>query len=135
MGALDEEKTHTLQAKANGGQSLNCTPNVLMDGRPPRKYIIRRLTPLECCRLQGFPDGWSVPDHKNRLSDEELAFWQGVRNAYAKANDKPVRQYKADTMVKWYNGLHTDSAEYKMWGNGIALPCAAFALRGIAECE
>lgn len=57
-GALDKEKTHTLQAKASGGQSLNCTPGVLMDGKPPRKYIIRRLTPLECNRLQGFPDGW-----------------------------------------------------------------------------
>lgn len=55
---LDAEKAHTLQAKANGGQSLNCTPSVLTPGKPPRKYIIRRLTPLECCRLQGFPDWW-----------------------------------------------------------------------------
>lgn len=108
---------------------------VVERGKPPRKYIIRRLTLLECCRLQGFPDGWGVPDRKDKLSDDELAFWQGVRNTYAKANDKSVRQYKADAMVKWYNGLHTDSAECKMWGNGIALPCAAFVLRGIAECE
>ena len=26
-------------------------------------YLIRRLTPLECERLQGFPDGWTdIPD-------------------------------------------------------------------------
>ena len=26
-------------------------------------YLIRRLTPLECARLQGFPDGWTdIPD-------------------------------------------------------------------------
>lgn len=131
--ALDEEKTHTLQAKANGGQSLNCTPSVLMDGRPPRKYIIRRLTPLECCRLQGFPDGWGVPDHKDRLSDEELAFWQGVRDTCSLIAGKPSKKYSAETLTKWYNGLHTDSAEYKMWGNGIALPCAAFVLGGVAE--
>ena len=31
---------------------------VLIPGKPPRKYIVRRLTPLECCRLQGFPDTW-----------------------------------------------------------------------------
>lgn len=31
---------------------------VLLEGKPPRKYIVRRLTPLECCRLQGFPDWW-----------------------------------------------------------------------------
>lgn len=131
--ALDEEKTHTLQAKANGGQSLNCTPSVLTSGTPPRKYIIRRLTPLECCRLQGFPDGWGVPAHKDKLSDEELAFWQRVRDTYAAIGGKPPKKYSAESLTKWYNALHTDSAEYKMWGNGIALPCAAFVLEGIAE--
>lgn len=130
---LDEEKTHTLQAKANGGQSLNCTPSVLTSGKPPRKYIIRRLTPLECCRLQGFPDGWGVPDHKDKLSDEELVFWQGVRDTCAAISGKPSKRYSAKALTKWYNALHTDSAEYKMWGNGIALPCAAFVLGGVAE--
>ena len=131
--ALDEEKTHTLQAKANGGQSLNCTPSVLTSGKPPRKYIIRRLMPLECCRLQGFPDGWGVPSHKDKLSDEELAFWQRVRDTCAGITGKPPKRYSAEALTKWYNGLHTDSAEYKMWGNGIALPCAAFVLGGVAE--
>ena len=123
--ALDKEKTHTLQA----GQ----TPYVLTSGKPPRKYSIRRLTPLECCRLQGFPDGWGVPDHKDRLSDEELAFWQGVRDTCSLIAGKPSKKYSAETLTKWYNALHTDSAEYKMWGNGIALPCAAFVLGGVAE--
>lgn len=131
--ALDEEKTHTLQAKANGGQSLNCTPSVLTSGKPPRKYIIRRLTPLECCRLQGFPDGWGIPDHKDKLPDEELAFWQQVRDTYAAIGGKLPKKYSAESLTKWYNALHTDSAEYKMWGNGIALPCAAFVLGGVAE--
>lgn len=131
--ALDEEKTHTLQAKANGGQSLNCTPSVLTSGKPPRKYIIRRLTPLECCRLQGFPDGWGVPDHKDKLSDEELVFLQGVRDTCAAISGKPSKRYSAKALTKWYNALHTDSAEYKMWGNGIALPCAQFVLGGVAE--
>ena len=101
--------------------------------KPPRKYIIRRLTPLECCRLQGFPDGWGIPDHKDKLSDEELAFWQGVRDTCAAISGKPPKKYSAGSLTKWYNALHTDSAEYKMWGNGIALPCAAFVLAGIAE--
>lgn len=98
-----------------------------------RKYIIRRLTPLECCRLQGFPDGWGVPDHKDRLSDEELAFWQQVRNISASIAGKQPKKYSAKALTKWYNAIHTDSAEYKMWGNGIALPCAAFVLGGVAE--
>lgn len=130
---LDEEKTHTLQAKANGGQSLNCTHSVLTSGKPPRKYIIRRLTPLECCRLQGFPDGWGIPDFKDKLSDEELAFWQRVRDTCSGIAGKQPKKYSAEALTKWYNSLHTDSAEYKMWGNGIALPCAQFVLGGVAE--
>ncbi len=43
----------TLQAKSNGGQSLNLN-NVLRRG-----YCVRRMTPLECERLQGYPDGWT----------------------------------------------------------------------------
>ena len=106
---------------------------VVEHDKPPRKYIIRRLTPLECCRLQGFPDGWGIPDHKDKLSDEELAFWQSVRDTCAAISGKPPKKYSAGSLTKWYNSLHTDSAEYKMWGNGIALPCAAFVLAGIAE--
>ena len=33
----------------------------------------------------------------------------------------------------WYNRLHTDSSEYKMWGNGISLPTALYVMQGIAE--
>lgn len=106
---------------------------VVEHDKPPRKYIIRRLTPLECCRLQGFPDGWGIPDHKDKLSDEELAFWQGVRDTCAGISGKPPKKYISGSLTKWYNALHTDSAEYKMWGNGIALPCAAFVLARIAE--
>jgi DNA (cytosine-5)-methyltransferase 1 len=27
------------------------------------KQGVRRLTPVECERLQGFPDGWTIPDN------------------------------------------------------------------------
>lgn len=57
----------------------------------PRRYIVRRLTPLECCRLQGFPDWWE----------------DGVDGS--------------------------DSARYKMWGNGMALPCVLYVMEGIAD--
>ena len=121
---------------ANQANTLTCMHDqqaVLTSGKPPRKYIIRRLTPLECCRLQGFPDGWGIPDHKDRMSNEELEFWQGVRDTCASIAGKPPKKYSAKALTKWYNALHTDSAEYKMWGNGIALPCAAFVLWNIAK--
>lgn len=56
-----------------------------------RRRIVRRLTPLECCRLQGFPDWWE----------------SGVQGS--------------------------DSARYKMWGNGMALPCVLYVMDGIAD--
>lgn len=56
-----------------------------------RKYVIRRLTPLECCRLQGFPDYWE----------------DGIQGS--------------------------DSARYRMWGNGEALPCVVYVLQGVAD--
>jgi len=133
-GALDKERTHTLQAKASGGQSLNCTPSVLMDGKPQRKYIIRRLTPLECNRLQGFPDGWGKLEHKADMNGEEAAFWENVRRTRAEVGGKPYRPCASRAaLLKWYNKLHTDSAEYRMWGNGIALPNAYFVISGCAE--
>ena len=101
--------------------------------RPVVRYIVRRLIPTECARLQGFPDFWGHPDHKDNLTDEEYAFWLDVRNTHAAINGKEVKEYTREQMLKWYNKLHTDSSEYKMWGNGIALPCALYVMQGIED--
>ena len=97
------------------------------------EYIVRRLMPIECGRLQGFPDGWGEIDPKEDFTDEEYQFWLEVRNHWAEINGKQVKGYTKDQMVKWYNKLHTDSAEYKMWGNGIGLPNALYMMEGIEE--
>jgi DNA (cytosine-5)-methyltransferase 1 len=79
---------------AEQSNTLDCMHDqqaTLIQGNQHRKYIVRRLTPLECCRLQGFPDWWE----------------QGVEGS--------------------------DSARYKMWANGVALPCAADVLRRISK--
>jgi hypothetical protein len=34
-------------------------------------------------------------------------------------------------IIKWLKDPHSDSAEYKLWGNGVALPCVCFVLAGI----
>ena len=106
--------------------------NAVIESRPHR-YIVRRLTPTECARLQGFPDKWGHPDHKDTFTKEEYEFWLDVRNTHATINGKPTKNYTKDQMLTWYNKLHTDSAEYKMWGNGIALPNALYVMQGIAE--
>lgn len=99
------------------------------------RYIVRRLTPIECARLQGFPDLWGHLDKKESFADEEYKFWLEVRNTYARINNKTVKDYTKVQMLTWYNKLHTDSAEYKMWGNGIALPNALYVMQGIAAIE
>lgn len=96
-------------------------------------YIVRRLTPTECARLQGFADWWSYIEPKETLTDAEYEFWQEVRNTHAAINGKAVKDYTKAQMLTWYNKLYTDSAEYKMWGNGIALPPALYCLQGIYD--
>ena len=106
--------------------------NAVIESRPHR-YIVRRLTPTECARLQGFPDNWGHPDHKDTFTKEEYEFWLDVRNTHAIINGKATKNYTKDQMLSWYNKLHTDGAEYKMWGNGIALPNALYVMQGIAD--
>lgn len=107
-------------------------PSAVCYETPPR-YIVRRLAPTECARLQGFPDWWGDIEEKKRLTDEEYRFWLEVRNTHAAINGKAVKDYTVKQMLTWYNKLHTDSAEYKMWGNGIALPPALYVLQGIRD--
>ena len=95
--------------------------------------IVRRLTPTECARLQGFPDCWGHPDRKTEMTDEEYGFWLDVRTTHAQINGKQVKHWTRDQMLGWYNSLHTDAAEYKMWGNGIALPPALYCMEGFVD--
>ena len=107
--------------------------NLIVPGREKADYIVRRLTPTECARLQGFPDRWGDIEHKECLTDEDLNFWKDVRNTHAAINGRTVRDYTEKQMLNWYNKLHTDSAEYKMWGNGIALPPALYCMQGMHD--
>lgn len=120
--------------KASGGTYGGGSENLVAEQSfSPIRYIVRRLTPTECARLQGFPDLWGYLDKKESFTDEEYKFWLEVRNTYTRINNKAVKDYTKAQMLSWYNKLHSDSAEYKMWGNGIALPNALYVMQGIAE--
>ena len=94
-------------------------------------YIVRRLTPTECARLQGFPDWWCDGLGTENPTEEEMAFWRDVFETHRKimgTSSKP----KSDSQIrKWLKDPHSDSAEYRMWGNGCALPNVYFVLCGI----
>ncbi len=120
--------------KASGGTYGGGSENLVAEQSfSPIRYIVRRLTPTECARLQGFPDWWGEIPKKDNLTDDEYTFWLNVRNTYAKINNKTTKEYSKEQMLSWYNKLHSDSSEYKMWGNGIALPNALYVMQGIAE--
>ena len=42
--------------------------------QPERKYIVRRLTPMECERLQGFPDGWTAYDFEHGIISDSKRY-------------------------------------------------------------
>lgn len=120
--------------KASGGTYGGGSENLVAEQSfSPIRYIVRRLTPTECARLQDFPDWWGEIPKKDNLTDDEYTFWLNVRNTYTKINNKTTKEYSKEQMLSWYNKLHSDSSEYKMWGNGIALPNALYVMQGIAE--
>lgn len=95
-------------------------------------YIVRRLTPVECARLQGFPDWWcadlAIPDP----TDADIAFWFEVWETWRQVTNPNGKPKTEKQIRKWLADPYTDSAEYKLWGNGVALPCTYFVLSGIA---
>ena len=77
----------------NQGKNAQYDPQVYTDGTVPTlvakwpsavqvRYIVRRLTPLECERLQGFPDGWT-----------DIGEWEDSKGKKHKEADSP--RYKA----------------------------------------
>lgn len=105
-------------------------PPIVNDGEDT-DYIVRRLTPAECARLQGFPDWWCDELGIAEPTDSDIAKWREIFNAYAKAMGKTTKPKSDNQIRKWLQNPQSDSAEYKMWGNGVALPNVYFVLSGI----
>ena len=98
------------------------------------EYIVRRLTPTECARLQGFPDWWCADLGTDEPTDEELRFWKEVFETHRKIIGSAVKPKSEKQIRTWLKNPHSDSAEYKLWGNGVVLPCVYFVLSGIVYC-
>lgn len=96
-------------------------------------YIVRRLTPLECSRLQGFPDCWELDLETPELTEEDIAFWTEVFETHRKIVSPDVKPRTRNQIIKWLKDPCSDSASYKMWGNGMALPNMLFVISRIKE--
>ena len=62
-----------------------------------------------------------------------MKFWSEVFETYRRVVTKATKPRSEKKIRKWLKNPHTDSAEYKMWGNGVALPNVCFVLAGIAH--
>ena len=118
-----EEQSPTLMARDYKD------PPVVNETEP--EYIVRRLTPTECARLQGFPDWWCAGLAIDNPSEEEIEFWTEVFETHRKIMGTSSKPKSHNQIIKWLKDPHSDSAEYKMWGNGVALPNVYFVLSGI----
>ena len=108
-----------------GGSEMLC-----VEKKPPRKYIVRRLTPRECCRLQGYPDGWTENLGTIEPTEEEIELFTEVWARWAAINGtKPKSRAQ---VIKWLKDPQSDSAEYKAYGNSLAIPCSSDVLGRIA---
>ena len=127
----------------NQGQNAKFTPTFEKELQPTlvakgpgaiqSGYTVRRLTPTECARLQGFPDNWCADLSTEKPTDEEMYFWHKVFKTYSEVTGCKMKSDKQ--VAKWLKNPYSDSAEYKMWGNGVALPCVWFVLCGIVWAE
>lgn len=109
-GKENTDVNGTLQAKSNGGTSYNLQ-NVVREN-----MLVRRLTPLECERLQGFPDGWTdigdwVDSNGKKRQTADSARYKALGNSIALPPWKWVlkrlcAQYERDaTMASLFDGI------------------------------
>ncbi|MDO5300005.1 MAG: DNA (cytosine-5-)-methyltransferase, partial [Clostridia bacterium] len=117
---ITEEKAPTLVAEGPGAVAA-----------PNTEYLVRRLTPGECCRLQGYPDGWCENLASTAPSNRETDRWEAIFEEYRQAIGKSSKPKTRRQVIKWLQDPHTDSAEYKAYGNSVAVPCVFFVLAGI----
>ena len=109
-GTENTDVNGTLQAKSNGGTSYNLQ-NVVREA-----MTVRRLTPLECERLQGFPDGWTdigdwIDGKGKKRQTTDSARYKALGNSIALPPWKWVlkrlcAQYERDaTMASLFDGI------------------------------
>lgn len=157
--SIEEETQPTLVAKGPGAVAcpygfdpsatrdvgqyfLKDCGNTLVNGTCPghhngvveATYTVRRLTPTECARLQGFPDWWCDDLGIAEPTMDDIRYWYDVFETHRKIVGNSTKPKTLKQIKKWLTTPHSDAAEYKMWGNGVALPCVFFVLSGIVWC-
>ncbi len=117
--------------RANGGDYGGGSENLVQ-----QHYTVRRLTPTECERLQGFPDDWTNIPGTTEVSKEELEFWRDVWYTWDKMQSEEPEEVSPRTdkaILRWLKNPTSDTAQYKALGNSVAVPCTTWIMGQIAN--
>jgi len=96
---------------------------------------VRRITPIEAARLQGFPDWWCSDLGTENPTEEEIDFWTDVFETWRRLTNPKGKPKGRAQIVKWLRDPYSDSAVYVLFGNGIALPVFYFVMAGIVWAD
>lgn len=118
-----EECAETLAVRHQGG--------VLVPNVASMRYVVRRLTPTECERLMGLPDGWTLPAFApDEITDALVAEFVEISDTFGAvmagySGKKPPKPKTAAWVRKWLErvanpAICPDALRYKSCGNGWA---------------
>lgn len=125
--SIQEEQSQTLVAKGPHAVAQPACHKGLVEP----EYTVRRLTPTECALLQGFPADWCLDLETQEPTEDEIRWWSEVFETHRRIIGTSTKPKSRNQIIKWLESPYSDSAEYKIWGNGVALPCVSFVLAGI----
>lgn len=111
--------------------SVGHQDGVLVHNVADMRYLVRRLTPTECERLQGLPDGWTLPVFApDEITDALVAEFVEIFDTFGAvmagyAGKKPPKPKTAAWVRKWLERIANpatcpDAPRYKSDGNGMA---------------
>ena len=95
------------------------------------EYIVRRLTPSECAKLQGFPSWWCKGLENPEPTEAEIDEWEQIFENFRQAVNPESKPKTRKAIERFLKNPHSDSSEYRLWGNGVSLPVVWFVLAGI----
>jgi len=114
----------------NVGKKTNNVGELIDFALNEMRYIVRRLTPKECERLMGLPDGYTIPTGLDANDPALVAEFQRIHDTFgaimAEYEHKPAPKPKSANQVRaWLEKITNpetcpDSPRYKACGNGWA---------------
>lgn len=120
--------------RPNGNRLQGSTNNYENRGGCDMETVVRRLTPLECERLQGFPDNWTLIGEATEVEVKDYKYTYdedgNVATKELVGTHKEIGRFFIDADGK--RKKVSDSARYKALGNSIALPFWFYLLRRIS---